>query len=77
MSQTSAQLRRDERSVNGPQRLTGQSRLAGAQTAHAISAPVSFATGKGQNLGRARRRCESDPRAREDADDDHIIVRTI
>ena len=46
MSQTSAQLRRDERSVNGPQRLTGQSRLAGAQTAHAISAPVSFATGK-------------------------------
>ena len=31
----------------------------------------------GQNLGRPHQRFESDPRAQEDADDDHIIVRTI
>ena len=77
MSQTSAQLRRDERSVNGPQRLTGQSRLAGAQTAHAISRARLVRDGQRQNLGPSRRRFESDPRAQEDADDDHIIVRTI
>ena len=33
--------------------------------------------GQRANLGRSRRRFESDPRAQEDADDDHIIVRTI
>jgi len=70
MSRTSAQVRQDERALtmNGPQRLSGQSRVAGAQIAQPPTRPTV-----GTPAARSARRTGA-PR---DADDEEIIVRTI